>query len=392
MKYDFDSIINRRGTNSIKYDFAAERGKPEGLLPMWVADMDFAAPPEVLEDLQKAVSHGIFGYSDAAENYYNAVSAWFASRYDLNFNKEDIIKAPGIVYALAQIIRAFTKEGEAVLIQTPVYYPFFSLIRENGRRIITNPLIYSDSNKEGKYNINFEDFEKKIKDNNVKMFILCSHHNPISRVWTAEELEELNAICIKHNVIIISDEIHCDFVWSGFKHVSFGSINEDAVITLSPSKTFNLAGLQVSNIIVKNAEFREKLITEFNRSGYSQLNTLGIIACQSAYTKGSPWLDALKIYIENNIKLCRGFLEQHLPKIKLSEPEATYLLWLDFSAYNLEQEELDRRITEGAKLWLNSGTTFGKDGKSFQRMNIACPKTVLTEALERLRKEFKKEH
>jgi len=384
MKYDFDTVIHRRGTSSIKYDFAAERGMPEGIIPMWVADMDFTAPPEVLEDIQKAAAHGIFGYSDAMDSYYNAVSAWFSSRYNFSFGKKDIIKAPGIVYALAQIIRAFTVEGDAVLIQTPVYHPFYSLVRDNGRKIAANPLIYKD----GKYSIDFEDFEAKIINHSVKMFLLCSPHNPISRVWTREELETLNAICAKHNVIIISDEIHCDFVWSGYEHTSFGSINENAVITTAPSKTFNLAGLQASNIIVKNTELREKLTAEFHRSGYSQLNTLGLAACQSAYAKGSPWLDALKTYIEGNIILCKEFLTRHLPKISLIEPEATYLLWLDFSAYHLEQKELDRRITEGAKLWLSTGTTFGDEGKGFQRLNIACPRSVLSEALERLKREF----
>ena len=382
--YQFDKVIDRMGTNSLKFDFAPERGKPEGLLSMWVADMDFPAPPEVLDDLQHAIRHGIFGYSDAKDDYYGAVSAWFTSRYNYTFSKQDIIKAPGVVYALAQIIRALTKEGDAVLIQTPVYYPFYSLIQENGRLIAPNPLTYKD----GKYSIDFEDFEKKVIEQNVKMFLFCSPHNPVGRVWTREELEKLNAICIKHNVIIVSDEIHCDFVWSGYKFSSFGEINDNAIIATAPSKTFNLAGLQASNIIVKNAELREMLKGEIRRSGYSQLNQLGLIACQSAYSKGGPWLSALKAYLEENIKLCREFLGLHLPKVKLIEAEATYLLLLDFSEYRLEQEELDRRITEGAKLWFNSGTSFGDEGKGFQRMNIACPRSVIREALERLKREF----
>ena len=384
MTYNFDTIINRYGTNSIKYDFAAERRKPEGLLPMWVADMDFPAPPEVLEDIQKAVRHGIFGYTEPKEEYYNAVADWFGSRFGYSVTKSEIIKAPGIVFALAQAVRAFTMPGEAVMIQTPVYYPFFDVVSNNGRILVCNSLVYH----EGQYTIDFEDFESKIAGNNVKLFILCSPHNPVGRVWTRRELERMNEICVKYNVIILSDEIHCDFVWSEHPHICFGLLNENAVITTAPSKTFNLAGLQISNIFVKNAELRRKLKAEIDRSGYSQLNTLGIAACQSAYTKGSAWLKELNEYLTENIRVMREFLAAGLPKIKLAEPESTYLVWLDFSEYGYSQEELDRRITEGAKLWLSSGTIFGTEGKGFQRMNIACPRAILTDALDRLGKEF----
>ena len=384
MNYDFDTVINRYGTNSIKFDFARERGKPDGVLPMWVADMDFPVPEEVSADIQKAAAHGIFGYTEPKSDYYDAVSHWFDSRFGFSVTPQEIIKTPGVVFALVQAVRAFTKPDEAVLIQTPVYYPFYDIIRNNGRLLVTNPLLYSN----GKYTIDFDDFERKIADNDVKMFILCSPHNPVGRVWTREELEKLNEICKKYGVLVVSDEIHCDFVWSGYKHTCFGLLNENSIIAASPSKTFNLAGLQVSNIFVKNVRQRNKINTEIKRSGYSQLNALGLAACQSAYTKGGAWLESLKIYLEKNIQLTKEFLAANIPKIKLVEPEASYLLWLDFSHYELPQDELDRRITEGAKLWLSGGTIFGADGKGFQRINIACPKTTLLDALGRLEKEF----
>ncbi|MDR1678405.1 MAG: pyridoxal phosphate-dependent aminotransferase [Prevotellaceae bacterium] len=383
MNPDFDTLINRNGTNSVKYDFAREKGKPQGLLPMWVADMDFTAPPEVLADIQQAVSHGIFGYSEPKEDYYNAVIEWFSTRFNFQVKQHEIVKSPGLVYGLAQAVRAFTAPNDAVMIQTPVYYPFYSVITDNNRLVIKNPLVYQN----GRYGIDFEDFERKIANESVKLFILCSPHNPVGRVWTREELERMNDICVKYGVIVVSDEIHCDFVWNGHTHTCFGTINENAVIATAPSKTFNLAGLQVSNIFVKNEDLRNKLQAEIGRSGYHQLNTLGIIACQSAYTKGGAWLDELKAYLTENIRLVQEFLEKRLPKIKLVEPQAMYLLWLDFSEYGLTQTELDRRI-EKAKLWLNGGTMFGAEGKGFQRINIACPKSVVLEALERLEKKF----
>jgi len=385
MKYDFDAVIDRRGTNSLKYDFALERGKPEGLLPLWVADMDFSAPPEVLSDLHKAVDHGIFGYSEPKGAYYDAIIYWFDSYFGYKASRREIVKTPGLVFALAQAVRAFTRPGEAVMIQSPVYYPFFETARDNGRALVTNPLVYNN----GSYAIDFEDFERKVADFGVKLFILCNPHNPVGRVWTRGELAAVNEICERHGVIIVSDEIHCDFAWPGHEHICFGLLNENAVIATAPSKTFNLAGLQLSNIFVKNAELRGKLKAEINRSGYSQLNALGLVACQSAYSKGGPWLAALKSYLEENIRFARAFLEERLPGIRLVEPEGTYLLWLDFSAYGLTQDELDRRVTKKAELWLDGGTMFGPEGEGFQRLNAACPKTILNTALGRLETAFR---
>jgi len=380
MKYDFDTVINRNNTNSIKYDFAKERGKPEGLLPMWVADMDFPAPIEVLEDIQKAVSHGIFGYTDVKEEYYSAVSKWFQNRFNYTVTQEETVKAPGVVFAIAQAIRAYTNPGEGIIIQTPVYYPFYNVINDNNRRIIKNPLIYRD----GTYSIDFEDFECKIKKHNVKLFILCSPHNPVGRVWKRDELNTLNEICKRYDIIVISDEIHCDFVYCNHVHTIFGHLNENAVICTAPSKTFNLAGLQTSNIFIKNTDLRRKLEREIRRSGYSQLNTLGLVACKSAYTQGGEWLEQLQKYLVGNINLVREFLTDQLGKIKLVEPDGTYVLWLDCKALKLTQTELDHLITYKAKLWFDSGTIFGDEGKGFQRINIACPRNTLKVALTRL--------
>ena len=279
-------------------------------------------------------------------------------------------------------IRAYTNPGDSVMIQTPVYYPFFSLIRDNGRELVKNPLVYKD----GKYKIDFEDFERKAAEHKVKLFVLCSPHNPVGRVWTRKELETLNEICKRYGIIVVSDEIHCDFIYNGHIHTILGHLNENAVICTAPSKTFNLAGLQVSNLFIKNTELRRKLEHEIRCSGYSQLNTIGLTACKSAYQHGGEWLNQLTAYLAGNISLVRNFLSDKLPKIKLIEPEGTYLLWLDFQELGLSQNELDNLITQKAKLWLSSGTTFGEDGNGFQRINIACPKALLETALVRLEK------
>lgn len=384
MKVDFDTVIDRRNTNSIKYDFSAEYGMGADVLPLWVADMDFQAPPAVLAGLQRAVAHGIFGYTEVKEDYDTPFIDWYAKRFGYCFTAGDIVKAPGVVFALHQIVRAFTEPGDAVIVQTPVYYPFYHVIENNGRKLVKNPLVYEN----GAYTIDFVDFEQKIRTHNVKLFILCSPHNPVSRVWTREELETLNAICQRHDVLVAADEIHCDFVYPGHRHTCFGLLNGDAIVATAPSKTFNLAGLQASQIIIKNPELRVRLTDELRKTGYGQLNTLGLVACRSAYLHGESWLEQLKEYLEENTRVTRAFLAEHLPKVRLVEPQGTYLLWLDFTAYGLSQAELDRRITQGARLWLDSGTMFGPEGVGFQRINIACPRSTLTTALDRLAREF----
>lgn len=390
MSHNFDEIVDRKNTNSIKYDFAVERGKPEDVLPLWVADMDFRTPEVVREALIESAEHGIFGYTDTKEDYFNAVYNWYKNRFDWEVEESWLVKTPGIVYAIAVAIRALTEEGDAVIIQQPVYYPFSNAVTSNKRKLVNNSLV----NKDGKYEIDFEDFETKIKDNKVKMFILCSPHNPVGRVWTEEELIRLGDICLKYNVIIVSDEIHGDFVFSGNKHSIFTRLKPEylgnTIICTAPSKTFNLAGLQVSNIFIANEDIRNKFEKEIDISGYSQLNTMGLVACQAAYEHGGQWVDDLNKYLEGNLDLIRSFLLERLPKIKLIEPEGTYLLWLDFNEYGLSEKELDDLITNKAKIWLNSGAIFGKDGAGFQRVNIACPRTTIEKMLSQLEKAIHK--
>ncbi len=390
MSQNFDEIVDRKNTNSIKYDFAVERGKPEDVLPLWVADMDFKTPNVVRDALIESAEHGIFGYSDTKENYFNAIYNWYKNRFDWEIEKSWLVKTPGVVYAIALAIRAFTEEGDAVIIQQPVYYPFSNTITNNKRKLVNNSLVYQD----GKYTIDFNDFEEKIKVNNVKMFILCSPHNPVGRVWTKEELIKLGDICLKHNVLVVSDEIHGDFVFSGKKHFVFTNLKseflENTIVCTAPSKTFNLAGLQTSNIFIANPELKKKFEEEIEVSGHSHINTMGLVACQTAYEHGSEWVDDLNNYLEENLGLIRSFLLEKLPEIKLVEPEGTYLVWLDFNALGLSEKELDDLITNKAKLWLNSGAIFGKDGAGFQRVNIACPKTTIEKMLLQLEKAIHK--
>jgi len=385
----FDTIIDRRNTDSLKYDFAARRGMPEDILPLWVADMDFRTPPCVIDALVEKSRHGIFGYSDTREDYFEALRQWFSGQFNWDIKPEWLVKTPGVVYAICTAIRSFTDEGDSVLIQEPVYYPFSGSVRANGRKLVVNKLVYSN----GKYAIDFEYFEEKIISNRVKVFILCSPHNPVGRVWTKEELIRLGDICLKHGVLVVSDEIHADFIYQGHKHLVFSDLkpefSEIAITCTAPTKTFNLAGLQISNIFIANQEIRRKFKREIARSGYSQPNIMGIVACRAAYTGGREWLEELKEYLTGNLNYLRDFLGQRLPQIKLIEPEGTYLVWLDFSALGLNDKELEDFIINQAGLWLDSGTMFGAGGEGFQRINIACPRAILEKALTQLEQAVK---
>lgn len=383
-QYDFDTVIDRRNTNSIKYDFAVERGKPADVLPLWVADMDFRAPAPVLEALHRSVEHGIFGYSDVKSEYYDAVSNWFRQRFGWLTQQSWLVKTPGVVFALAMAIRALTQPEDAVLIQPPVYYPFFSVIRDNGRTVVENELVYDD----GRYIIDFEDFERKITEHQVKLFILCSPHNPVGRVWSLDELRRIGDICRKYDVFVVSDEIHCDFAFREHPHHIFLTANPEfadrSIVCTAPSKTFNIAGLQVSNIWIPNEQVRKEFLKEIDRSGYSQLNTLGLAACQAAYTSGGPWLEQCRNYLRANLDYLRSFLAQHIPQIKLVEPEGTYFAWLDCSGLGLSHRELNDLIVQQAKLWLDAGHIFGGNAGQFQRVVLACPRTTLQQAMEQL--------
>ena len=386
--YDFDKIVDRRGTSCLKYDFQVERRGRDDLLPLWVADMDFALPENILDDINKRVSHGIFGYTDPKMEYFDSVIGWFYSHFGWEGKPEWITVTPGVVVAISVAVRALTKEGEGVLIQQPVYYPFSEAILLNKRKLVNNQLVYEN----GKYSIDFEDFEKKIVDENVKLFILCSPHNPVGRVWTEEELRKMGEICLKHNVIVVSDEIHCDFTYEGHKHTVFPSLGEEfennVVFCTAPSKTFNIAGLHVSNIFIPNPEIRKKFKSELEAFGFSQPNVLGLTACQSVYSKCEEWYRELKEYIAGNLDFAREYLAENMPKIRLVEPDGTYLIWLDCEKLGLSVEELESFVEDKAKLWVDFGKIFGKESGQFIRLNIACPRKTLRQALEQLRAAY----
>lgn len=383
---NFDEYIDRKNTGSLKYDFAVKRGKPVDVLPLWVADMDFKTSSCILEKLQEKVSHGIFGYTEAEEGYFQALSGWLYNRHGLKIEEDWIVKTPGIVFALAMAVKAFTSEGDAVLIQQPVYYPFSEVITDNNRVVVSNDLVLTE---EGKYVIDFELLENQVIENKIKLFFLCSPHNPVGRVWTVEELHKIAEICIKHNVIIVSDEIHEDFVYTGYKHTPTLNVDERlkklCITCTSPGKTFNLAGLQISNIIIPDEDLRNAFKKQIDAAGYSQLNTMGIVACEAAYRYGGEWYEALKKYLEKNLNFLREYLKDNIPKIKLIEPQGTYLVWLDFRELGLKEEELEDLIVNRAKLWLDSGAIFGNIGQGFERVNIATNTKVLKEALDRIK-------
>ena len=387
---NFDELVPRQNTDSLKYDFATRRGKPSNVLPLWVADMDFKTSSIVLDILKARVEHGIFGYTETKEDYFNAVASWMLKHHEWQVNERWLIKTPGVVVALAAGVKAFTKPGDAVLIQQPVYYPFSEVVLDNDRKLVSNDLVVDD---EGHWSIDFADFEHKIVTEQVHLFILCSPHNPVGRVWTKEELSQIAEICARHDVIIISDEIHHDFVYSPHKHQVLAALDSkiaDRTITCtSPGKTFNLAGLQVSNIFISNPKLRLAFKKQIAAMGYSQLGTMGIVACEAAYNYGDVWFEAVLRYINANIEFVQKFLAQHLPEVKLKRPEGTYLIWLDFRGLDLSEHELNDLIDRKALLWVDHGNIFGAVGNGFERINVACPRQTLVEALTRLEHALK---
>lgn len=388
-KINFDEQIERRNTNSLKYDFAVHRGKPADILPLWVADMDFKVAQPILDAIIKRTEHGIFGYSEVQEEYFEAVKNWMKKRHDWTVERRWLVKTPGVVFALAMAVKAFTKPGDGVMIQQPVYYPFSEVIEDNDRKIVDNTLVLG---ADGVYRMDLEDFEKKAIENQVKLFFLCNPHNPVGRVFHREELEQLGEICLRHHILVVSDEIHQDFVYNG-KHQVFANLSEElrniTITCTAPSKTFNVAGLQVSNIFIPNGELRGKFKKQVAAAGYSQLNTLGLTACEAAYRYGEEWHDELMEYLKGNLAYVREYLKENLPGIKLIEPEGTYLIWLDFRELLLTEEEREDLIVKKAGLWLDSGAIFGAAGEGFERINIACPRATLTLALDKLKNALK---
>lgn len=382
-KYNFDEIINRKNTNSLKWDFAKERGKKEGVLPFWVADMDFRLPNEILNPLIDKIKEGIFGYSDPKDDYYEALISWYLKHYKINIRKENIIINSSVVSSICSLIRITSKENDAILINEPVYYPFKLSILANKRKAISSDLII----EEEKYKIDFVDFENKIKNNNIKAYILCNPHNPVGRVWDKDELEKIVSICKKYNVFIISDEIHADFCYEK-EFISIANFDTNYAIVSALTKTFNIPGFKIAHTIIPNEIIYNNFKKDLDKIGYSQQSIMGLVASKAAMLYGEEWLSELKDYLWNNILYVDNYLKTYLPKIKLIKPEGTYLIWLDFNEFNLTHKRLSDLI-EKANLWLDDGIIFGRSGKGYQRINIATPKVNIDLMLKSLYEVFK---
>lgn len=381
--YDFDSIVERKNTASLKWDWMRNIYGREDLLPMWVADTDFLSPPEIIEALQKRTEHGVFGYGIPPKTMFSAVTNWVEKRYGWKIKESWLIESPGVVTALAFAIQGLTEEGDKVLIQTPVYPPFYTMIKNNNREIVKNPLKYIN----GRYEIDFADFEEKLKSG-VKLFILCSPHNPVGRVWTEDELEKMGELCKKYNVFVVSDEIHADIIFRPNVHTplaSLAGLEEMTVTCIAPSKTFNIPGLQASVMIIPNAEIRKKITAAQGKIGYSGNNILGRTAMEAAYTHGKQWLEQLIEYLKGNRDRVIGFISRELPDLHVVPSEGTYLLWIDCRKLGLSDIELKKRLVEQGKLALEPGTKYGEEGTGFVRMNIGCPRKLLEEGLIRLK-------
>lgn len=381
IKYNFDEIINRKGTHSYKWDY----NKSEDLLPMWIADMDFRAPPAVIESLTARLQHAVFGYTYVPDLYYQAIQNWFKRRHQFHIEKNWIIVAAGVVPAISAIIKSLTVAGDQVMIQTPVYNRFSSCIQNAKCEVIENVLIY----KNGHYSIDFEDFEKKASNPLCKAFILCNPHNPVGRVWNLDELTRLGEICTQHNVTVIADEIHCDLINPDFKHIAFGSISakflEHSITTVSPSKSFNLAGLQVANIIAANKNLHHKIDASMKTSELYELNPFAVEGLIAAYDRSEQWLDALNKYLFENYNCLKKYFEVELPQFKVLPLEGTYLVWVDITSSGLSSTEFSKLLLEKQNLWISHGTLYGESGEGFIRINIGCPRTLLYKGLEKIK-------
>lgn len=386
---DFDTPVERKGTDCLKYDFAVERGMSPDILPLWVADMDFRISSYIQDALTAQAAHGIYGYSDSKEDYFAAVRDWMKKKHGWQVEEKWLVKTPGVVFALAMAVRAFTKEGEVVMIQQPVYYPFSSVIKDNGRKLVSNTLVQKE---DGHYEMDLADFERKVKEEKVKLFFLCNPHNPVGRVWDRESLLEIGRICVENHVVVVSDEIHADFIFEG-THQVFADLSDKirdiSVTCTAPSKTFNIAGLQVSNIFIANDSLRRRFVKEISAAGYSQVNASGLVACRTAYAQGEEWYQGMMAYVRANIDFAEQYIREQIPEIRMRKPEGTYLLWLDFRRLSLTSGELEDLIVRKAGLWLDSGAIFGVCGEGFQRINAACTRATLTEALGRIKNAIK---
>lgn len=384
MKYDFDKFIDRHGTDCIKFDFAKQRGHSDEELSYWVADMDFKTAPEIIEALKQRVANGIFGYTDPSGQYFEAVKRWQKSRYNYDVQNDWLVVTPGIVFAIAAAIQAYTEKGDAVIINNPVYYPFAGTVRESGRKVVSSDLKWDGTT----YQIDLEDFENKIKTEKPKLYLLCNPHNPGGKNWSRQELESIANICLRYGVTVLSDEIHEDFTWDAKGHTVFAGLSKEVesitVTCTSPSKSFNLAGLQISNIFIADPNRRNLFKHALDVFGYSQANIMGLTACKAAYDSGENWLNAVCSYIEENLQKSVDFISAKLPGAKVSKPEATYLLWVDCRSLGFSDAELNRIIKDEAKVWIDAGNIFGKAGEGFIRINVACSWKYLEKGLERI--------
>ncbi|WP_337806771.1 MalY/PatB family protein [Prevotella pectinovora] len=379
MKYDFDKVTPRCGTNSYKWDSTDDKE----VLPMWVADMDFPTAPCIINALEKRVEHGIFGYTRVPEEYYDAVISWFSRRHHWKPRREWFIYTSGVVPALSAVIKALTNVGDKVLTLTPVYNCFFSSIRNNGCELDSCALRYEDNT----FSIDYEDLERRAADPKTTLMLLCNPHNPSGRVWTREELRRIGDICIKNNVVVVADEIHCELVHPGFTYTPFASVSEEfqkhSVTCVAPSKAFNIAGLQIANIIVENDKWRQRIDKAININEVCDVNPFGVIATIAAYNEGEEWLNQLLQYIHGNYLFFKDYCEEHLPQLPVAPLEGTYLAWMDCRSLGIPSEELEEELMKEAKLWLNAGSMYGKEGEGFMRWNLACPRQLVKEGLER---------
>lgn len=382
MKYDFDKRLDRTNKASYKWDQSKKLFGREDILPLWVADMDFEAPKEVVAAITERAEQGIYGYTVRTQAFYDAITGWLFRRHGWSIKQEWISSSPGIVPALSLMVLAFTEPGDGIILQSPVYYPFYDVIKMNGRKVVDNPLIL----EEGYYTINFEQLEQQAQAG-AKMLLLCSPHNPGGRVWKKEELQRIGDICLKYNVLVVVDEIHHDLVFSGHKHVPFASLSDaflnNSITCIAPSKTFNLAGLQAASIIIPNEQLRLKYNALLKTLSIHMESFFGLTAIQSSYTHGDEWLDQLLVYLEDNLTALMEYVQQHLPEVKVIKPEGTYLVWMDCTSISSDPGELKELMFDKAGVAFSEGSVFGKQGAGYLRINIACPRSLLIEALEK---------
>ena len=378
--YNFDKEISRKGTNCYKWDVTDDRE----VIPMWVADMDFQTAPAIIEALKKRVEHGVFGYTKVPDEYYNAITNWFDRRHGWKIEKDWILYTTGVVPAVSVAIKAMTEPGDGVILHTPAYNCFFSSIRNNGCKVVESPLL----NDDGHFSIDYEQLETLCSDKSNKVLLLCNPHNPTGRLWTREELQRVYDICHKHNVSIIADEIHCELTYNGERYVPFGTITDDAVILGSPSKAFNIAGLQIANIICKDEGMRMRIDKAININEVCDVNPFGVIGLEAAYNEGSDWLEALRSYLYDNYLMLRQILTERMPELKICDSESTYLSWIDVSALGMPGDEVENIAKERMKVWVNSGNMYA--GEGYVRINYACPRERLKEGLDRFCRTFGK--